>query len=57
MLLPLLTYARGARRTLLRDRKRAGQMGAAAEERVRARFLGTRSLLDYLELVRPLRTR
>ena len=41
---------------LLRDRPRAAQMGAAAEERVRERFLGTHSLLDYLELVGPLLT-
>ena len=39
---------------LLRDPERAARIGGAAEERVRERFLGTHSLLDYLELVGPL---
>jgi trehalose synthase len=35
---------------LLRDPQRAEAMGEAAHERVRERFLGTHSLLDYLAL-------
>jgi trehalose synthase len=38
-------------RRLLDDRVAAGAMGIAARERVRDRFLGPRSLLDYLELL------
>jgi trehalose synthase len=37
---------------LLTDPGRADRMGAQARERVRDRFLSTRSLLDYLALVR-----
>jgi trehalose synthase len=37
---------------LLSDPGRADQIGARARERVRERFLSTRSLLDYLQLVR-----
>jgi trehalose synthase len=37
---------------LLEDRERAEAMGAAAQERVRDRFLGTHSLLSYLDLLR-----
>ena len=36
---------------LLDDPARAGAMGAAARERVRASFLGTRHLLQYVELL------
>jgi trehalose synthase len=36
---------------LLDDPARAGAMGAAAHERVRASFLGTRHLLQYVELL------
>jgi trehalose synthase len=35
---------------LVADPERAGRMGEAAHERVRERFLGTHSLLDYLAL-------
>ena len=46
------TSTRTARavRGLLDDPERAAAMGAAAHERVRERFLGTHSLLDYLAL-------
>jgi trehalose synthase len=44
----------GAIRRLLEEPQRAAAMGAAARERVRARFLGTHSLLSYLDLIRPL---
>jgi trehalose synthase len=37
---------------LLSDRPRAEQIGRAARERVRDRFLSSRSLLDYLAVVR-----
>jgi trehalose synthase len=37
---------------LLNDRTRAEQIGAAARERVRDRFLSVRSLLDYLAVIR-----
>jgi trehalose synthase len=37
---------------LLADRRRAEQMGGRARERVRDRFLSTRSLLDYLAVIR-----
>jgi trehalose synthase len=43
-------------RGLLGDPARAAALGREAEERVRERFLGTHSLLDYLELLRPLLT-
>jgi trehalose synthase len=39
---------------LLRDRALAERIGSAAHERVRDRFLSPRSLLDYLEVIRPL---
>lgn len=39
---------------LLADPATAGSLGAAARERVRERFLGTHSLLDYLDLIEPL---
>jgi trehalose synthase len=38
-------------RELLEDPNRAAQMGATACDRVRERFLGTQSLLDYLDLL------
>jgi trehalose synthase len=38
-------------RGLLDDPERARKMGEAAQQRVRAGFLGARSLLDYLELI------
>jgi trehalose synthase len=38
-------------RTLLSERELADRMGAAARERVRRDFLGTRSLLSYLALL------
>jgi trehalose synthase len=41
-------------RGLLDDPERARAMGAAAHERVRERFLGTHSLLDYLALLERL---
>ncbi len=44
-------------RDLLADPERAQGMGREAEERVRQRFLGTHSLLDHLELLRPLLAR
>ncbi len=48
---PLDLAAYGAAvRSLLDDPARAEAMGRAAQERVRRRFLGTRSLLQYLEL-------
>jgi trehalose synthase len=37
---------------LLRDPPRAEQIGHLAHERVRDRFLSTRSLLDYLTVIR-----
>jgi trehalose synthase len=40
--------------SLLIDRQRAEEMGRAARERVRDRFLSVRSLLDYLALIRRL---
>jgi trehalose synthase len=36
---------------LLEDPQRAARMGATARDRVRERFLGTQSLLDYLDLL------
>ncbi len=39
---------------LLDDSAAASAMGVAARERVRERFLGPRSLIDYLELLGPL---
>jgi trehalose synthase len=41
---------------LLRDPPRAEQVGRRARERVRDRFLSVRSLLDYLALIRRLRS-
>jgi trehalose synthase len=41
-------------RALLEDPARAAAMGRAAHERVRDRFLGTHSLLDYLTLLERL---
>jgi trehalose synthase len=41
-------------RALLEDPGRAAAMGRAAHERVRDRFLGTHSLLDYLALLERL---
>ena len=41
-------------RTLLDDPERAEAMGRAAHERVRDRFLGTHSLLDFLTLLERL---
>ena len=41
-------------RGLLDEPARAAAMGAAARERVREHFLGTRSLLDYLALLERL---
>ena len=38
-------------RLLLEDPPRAQAMGVAARERVRERFLGPHSLLDYLALL------
>jgi trehalose synthase len=43
-------------RGLLDAPERAAAMGAAAHERVRERFLGTHSLLDYLVLLEQLLT-
>jgi trehalose synthase len=40
--------------TLLRDAERAEQIGRNARARVRDRFLSTRSLIDYLALIRRL---
>jgi trehalose synthase len=48
----LAAYGAAVRR-LLDDPATARRMGAAAEARVRERFLGTHSLLDYLELLAP----
>jgi trehalose synthase len=42
---------------LLADRERAERMGDAARERVRDRFLSSRSLLDYLRVVRAVLAR
>jgi trehalose synthase len=48
---PLDYEAYGAAvRGLLDDPQRAEAMGRAAQERVRGQYLGTRSLLQYLEL-------
>jgi trehalose synthase len=48
---PLDLAAYGAAvRSLLEDPARAEAMGRAAQERIRGGFLGTRSLLQYLEL-------
>ena len=41
-------------RGLLDDPGSAERMGAAARERVRARFLGTHSLLEYAQVIEPL---
>src|SRR5215210_3811425 len=41
----------GAVRALLDDPQRAKRMGEAAQQRVRDRYLGARSLLDYLDLI------
>ena len=41
-------------RGLLEDAGRAQALGIAARDRVRTRFLGTHSLLDYLDLIEPL---
>jgi trehalose synthase len=38
-------------RGLLEDPERAKKMGDAAKRRVRAQFLGARSLIDYLALI------
>jgi trehalose synthase len=42
---------------LLRDREGAERMGANARERVRERFISSRSLLDYLEMISRLLAR
>ena len=39
---------------LLRDHDAARAMGTAAQERVRSRFLGSRHLLQYFELLKQL---
>jgi trehalose synthase len=44
----------GAVRGLLEAPERAVEMGAAAHERVRDRYLGTHSLVDYLALIETL---
>ena len=49
----LEAYGHAVRR-LLEDAGESATMGAAARERVRARFLGTHSLLDYAEVIAPL---
>jgi trehalose synthase len=49
----LVAYG-AAVRALLDDPARAAAMGRAAHERVRDRFLGTHSLLDYLTLLERL---
>jgi trehalose synthase len=41
---------------LLTDQPRAEEMGRRARERVRDRFLSVRSLLDYLGVIRGLRS-
>jgi trehalose synthase len=41
-------------RGLLDNPEEAERMGAAARERVRARFLGTHSLLEYARVIEPL---
>ena len=41
-------------RSLLEDPSRAHEIGTAARERVRSRFLGARHLMQYLELIRRL---
>jgi trehalose synthase len=41
-------------RSLLDNPEEAERMGAAARERVRARFLGTHSLLEYARVIEPL---
>ena len=41
-------------RELLEDPERAERIGEAAKERVRGEFLGSRSLLDYLQLISKL---
>jgi trehalose synthase len=49
----LAAYGTAVRR-LLDDAAEAAAMGAAARERVRARFLGTHSLLEYAQVIDPL---
>ncbi|HYM58400.1 MAG TPA: glycosyltransferase [Solirubrobacteraceae bacterium] len=49
----LEAYGRAVRE-LLEDAGRAERMGRAAQQRVRDGFLGARSLLDYLDLIRRL---
>ena len=46
----------GAVNALLLDPAAAAVMGRAAQERVRSRFLGSRHLLQYLELLTRLLT-
>jgi trehalose synthase len=41
---------------LLDDPEEAERVGAAAQERVRERFLGTHSLLEYTQIIEPLIT-
>jgi trehalose synthase len=41
-------------RALLEDPVAAAALGDAARERVRKRFLGTHSLMDYLDVIEPL---
>jgi trehalose synthase len=41
-------------RSLLEDPERAEKIGQAAQQRVRDEFLGSRSLLDYLNLISKL---
>ena len=43
-----------ALRELLEDRERAARLGRNARERVRERFLGVRSLVQYAELIENL---
>jgi trehalose synthase len=49
----LAAYGDAVRR-LLDDPGRSAAIGDAARERVRARFLGTHSLLDYAQIIEPL---
>jgi trehalose synthase len=57
----LVAFA-GAVQGLLEDPARAARLGEAARERIRERFLGTRHLIQYLDLLdrlvnRPARAR
>jgi trehalose synthase len=52
----LEAYGRAVRE-LLEDPDRAARIGEAAREAVKDRFLGTESLLHYLELIEPLTRR